>query len=327
MPVFWLLLCISFGASAQPVKPLIENSLGMKLVLIPAGEFMMGSDESPDAMHASYPQLDKKRLVELSDEAPLHKVRITRDFYMGQTEVTVAQFAQFVAQSGYQPESIADGTGGYGYSAEHDRRRPENADAFQGRDPQFSWRQPGFEQAPTHPVLNVSWKDAMALADWLSQKEGLRYRLPTEAEWEYACKAGSPTRYPYGDNPQALTAWANTFDASATPHWTRWQDMAAAGSDGHPFTSPVASYPPNAFGLHDMVGNVWEWVSDHYDENYYRVSPTDNPQGPTQGHLKVRRGGSWHTWSIYARCSYRNLNAPDSRYPLLGMRLVREVLR
>ena len=324
MKVFLFLLCLATTAFAQPVAPLIENSLGMKLVLIPAGEFMMGNHETAQAMQKSYPQLDSKRLEELQDEKPLHKVRISRAFYMGQTEVTVGQFARFVEQSGYVPESVADGTGGYGYSAAYDRTRPEKADAFEGRDPRYSWRNPGFAQDPSHPVLNVSWKDAMAMADWLSRKEGATYRLPTEAEWEYACKAGEQRRYTHGDDPQSLAQWANTFDAAAKPHWTRWQDMAVAGNDGHAFTSPVGSFAPNAFGLHDMVGNAWEWVSDHYGENYYSDSPTENPTGPAQGHLKVRRGGSWHTWSIYARCSYRNLNAPDSRYTLLGMRLVRE---
>lgn len=188
----------------------------------------------------------------------------------------------------------------------------------------YSWRNPGFAQDANHPVLNVSWKDAEAMANWLSLKEGATYRLPTEAEWEYACKAGEQRRYPHGDDPQSPAQWTNTFDAAATPHWTRWQDMAVAGNDGYAFTSPVGSYRPNAFGLYGMVGNAWEWVSDHYGENYYRVSPQDNPTGPAQGHLKVRRGGSWHTWSIYSRCSYRNLNAPDSRYNLLGMRLVKK---
>ena len=327
MSLLWLLLCLPISALAQEPPRMLENSIGMKMVMIRAGQFLMGNPESVEALHLSYSQLEKQRIDELTDELPVHTVRITRDFYMGQTEVTVGQFAQFVAQSGYVPESIADGTGGYGYSVEHDQNRPEKADAFSGRDPQFSWRQPGFSQNPEHPVLNVSWKDAVAMADWLSKKEGQVYRLPTEAEWEYACKAGEQRRYAHGDNPLALPQWANTFDQSATPHWQRWKNMAVPGNDGYAFTSPVASYPPNAFGLHDMVGNVWEWVSDHYDENYYKVSPTDNPSGPAQGQLRVRRGGSWHTWSIYARCSYRNLNAPDSRYPLLGMRLVREIAK
>ncbi len=309
----------------QAVQVSAANSLGMKFVRIPAGEFFMGSDESVASLQKDFPQLEIKRLDELSDEMPLHRVQISRPFELGQTEVTRAQFEQFLKLSGYVPESIRDKTGGYGYSTQHDLTRPEKSDAFAGRDLAYSWQQPGFEQGHDHPVVNVTWHDAMALAKWLSQKEGVTYRLPTEAEWEYACKAGTQTRYPHGNDPQALVRWANVFDASATPHWIRWQDKALAGNDGHAFTSPVASYPPNAFGLHDMVGNAWEWVSDHYADNYYKTSPAIDPQGPNAGHLKVRRGGSWHTWPIYARCSYRNINAPDSRYTLLGMRLLREV--
>ena len=322
----WSTSLLAQAQSTPTASPLVSvNSVGMKFVRIPAGEFMMGSNETVASLQADFPQLEVKRLDELSDEMPLHRVKISRAFDLGQTEVTRAQFEQFLNLSGYVPESVRDKTGGYGYSVQHDRNRPEKADAFAGRDPAYSWKTPGFEQANDHPVVNITWHDAMAMAKWLSQKENATYRLPTEAEWEYACKAGTQTRFPHGNDPQALTKWANLFDAAATPHWQRWQDKALPGNDGHAFTSPVASYPPNAFGLYDMVGNAWEWVSDHYAENYYKTSPAVDPQGPDAGHLKVRRGGSWHTWPIYARCSYRNINAPDSRYTLLGMRLLREV--
>ncbi len=254
--------------SATPLPAVSVNSLGMKFVRIPAGEFMMGSNETIAALQKDFPQLELKRLDELSDEMPLHRVKISRAFDLGQTEVTRAQFEIFLQLSGYVPESIRDKTGAYGYSISHDRNRPEKADAFAGRDPVYSWKTPGFPQAGDHPVVNVTWHDAMAMAKWLSQKEGVTYRLPTEAEWEYACKAGTQTRYPHGNDPQTLTQWANLFDASATPHWQRWQDKALPGNDGHAFTAPVASYAPNAFGLHDMVGNAWEWVSDHYADNY-----------------------------------------------------------
>jgi len=327
-PTFACLIALVFslqGALAQTMPLVSENSLGMKFVRVPAGEFLMGSNETVGSMQTSFPQFELKRLDELSDEMPLHRVKISRAFDLGQTEITRAQFEQFLNLSGYVPESIQDQTGGYGYSPEHDRDRPEKADAFAGRDPVYSWKNPGFEQGPNHPVVNITWKDAMAMANWLSQRESKVYRLPTEAEWEYACKAGTNTRYPHGNEPQELFKWANLFDASATPYWLRWKDKALVGNDGFAFTSPVASYAANAFGLHDMVGNAWEWVSDHYDENYYQQSPKIDPKGPSKGHLKVRRGGSWHTWPIYARCSYRNINAPDSRYTLLGARLLREV--
>lgn len=303
----------------------IENSLGMKFVLVPAGEFLMGSDQSADVLSKTYPQYERRRVLELGDEAPVHRVRVTRPFYLGQFEVTVGQFRQFIAASGYTPESVADGTGGYGYNPNYDAAKADSGDAFEGRDPKYSWHNPGFVQGDNHPIVNVTWNDAVALAKWLSEQEGVKYRLPTEAEWEYACRAGTRTRYTNGDNPESLHKVANIFDLDAKEYWLRWADLALAAHDGFPFTAPVGSFAPNAWGLYDMHDNVWEWVSDWYREDYYRGSPLDDPQGPAHGNVRVRRGGSWHTWALYARSSYRNWLSPSSRYILVGMRLVREV--
>lgn len=327
-----LLSCsLALGACAAPpagmpeAPDVIENSLGMAFVRVPAGEFDMGSDETPAQLQAAYPRVEPKRLVELADEAPVHRVRIGRPFYLGRHEVTVGQFRAFLAASGHVPESVADGTGGYGHDPARDPAASHQGDAFAGRDPKYSWRDPGFAQDDNHPVLNVTWNDAIALAQWLSKKEGVVYRLPTEAEWEYACRAGTTTRYPGTDDPRALTAIGNTFDRDAAAHWPAWRDQAVEGSDGHAFTAPVGRFAPNAFGLHDMVGNAWEWTADWYDETYYARSPEVDPQGPADGRVKVRRGGSWHTWPLYARCSYRNWNSTDTRYVLVGMRLLREI--
>ncbi|WP_404976928.1 MULTISPECIES: formylglycine-generating enzyme family protein [unclassified Acidovorax] len=322
-------LCLSWSAvqsaPAAPAAPVWTNTLGMPFVRVPAGQFRMGSDEPLERMARDFPLLERQRLVELADEAPVHTVRITRPFYLGQAEVTVGQFRRFVAASGYRAESEADGTGGYGYNPDYDPATTRRGDAFEGRDPRYSWRNPGFAQGDDHPVVNVTWHDAHALAAWLSATEGHRYRLPTEAEWEYACRAGTTTRWPSGDDPAALPREANLFDQSAAPYWPRWQQHAVPGNDGYAFTSPVTAQAPNAFGLHGMVGNAWEWVSDFHDEATYAVSPRDDPQGPATGNVRVRRGGSWHTWPVYARCSYRNWNAPDTRYTLVGIRLVREL--
>lgn len=316
---------ISSASSAEPASPrIIQNSLGMKFVLLPAGEFMMGSDESPESLAKVYPQYGRERFLLLFDEAPVHKVRITRPFYMGQHEVTVGQFRRFLEASGYQPESEADGTGGYGYNAAYDPDKSARGDAFEGRDPKYSWRNPGFSQGDDHPVVNVTWNDAVALARWLSRREGKTYRLPTEAEWEYACRAGTRTRYHSGDDPESLAKVANVFDADAAPNWPRWEKFALNGHDGFAFTAPVGGFAANAFGLHDMHGNVWEWVLDFHEDDYYARSPVNDPQGPASGTVRVRRGGSWHTWAFYNRCAYRNWNAEDTRYTLVGMRLVRE---
>ncbi|MFH1117271.1 MAG: formylglycine-generating enzyme family protein [Pseudomonadota bacterium] len=305
----------------------VENSIGMQFVRVPAGEFLMGSDESPESLALDYPNYPRKRLVELKDEAPVHAVRITRPFYLGKYEVTVGQFRKFVETAGYRPESEADGTGGYGYNATYDPAITEGGDAFEGRDPRYSWRNPGFRQTDDHPVVNITWNDAAAMAEWLSRVEGRRYRLPTEAEWEYACRGGTKTRYYAGNSPSTLSAIANTFDASAAPYWTRWKEFALPEDDGAAFTAAVGSFSPNAFGLYDMLGNVWEWVSDRYGETYYAESPLVDPTGPASGRRRVRRGGSWHTWPLYVRSSFRNWNSPQTRYTLLGMRLLMEVER
>jgi len=309
------------GAASQAV---CVNALGMQFVHVPAGAFVMGTDEPPASLAAAYPALEAERMHDADDERPAHRVRITRAFWMGRHEVTVGQFRSFVALSGYVPESIADGTGGYGYSARHVATRSPRDDAFAGRDPRWSWRDPGFPQTDDHPVVNVTWNDAVAMADWLSRREGRRYRLPTEAEWEYASRAGSRARHHAGDDPRVLARIANVFDLDAAPLWPQWQAQALPARDGFAFTAPVGSHAPNAFGLHDMHGNVWEWVSDWYDEGYYARSPQDDPLGPVAGSARVRRGGSWHTWPFYARASFRNWNTPQTRYPLLGFRLVLE---
>ncbi|MDB5851291.1 MAG: recombination protein RecF [Rhodoferax sp.] len=329
---WWLGACIALcsgcahQATALP-QATVVNTLGMPLVLVPSGEFMMGSDEKPETLARDFPELETQRFIDLYDEAPVHRVRITKAFYVGRFEVTVGQFRRFLQASGYQPESEADGTGGYGYNPAYDAETSASGDAFEGRDPRYSWHNPGFPQTDDHPVVNVTWNDAVALAAWLSRTEGRTYRLPTEAEWEYACRAGTRTRYQNGDDPQAQAQVANTFDASAAPYWPRWKKEALTASDGFAFTAPVGSFAPNAFGLYDMHGNAWEWVSDWYGEDYYAKSPVDDPQGPVDARVHVRRGGSWHTWALYTRSSFRNWNSAQTRYPLVGMRLVMEVGR
>ena len=315
---------LSLPAAAAEPPALLVNSLDMTFVAIPAGAFQMGSDESAETLARDYPQYPKDRFTQLFDEAPVHTVRITRPFYLERTEVTVGQFRRFIEASGYVPESEADGTGGYGYNAAYDPDKSERGDAFEGRDRRYSWRNPGFAQTDDHPVVNISWNDATALARWLTQQEGHVYRLPTEAEWEYACRAGTRTRYQNGDDPAGMADVGNGFDADTAPLWPKWHAFATPRHDGNTFTAPVASYAPNAFGLYDMHGNAWEWVSDWYGEDYYAQSPTDDPTGPASGNVRVRRGGSWHTWALYTRSSYRNWNTQETRYPLVGLRLVRE---
>lgn len=314
-------LALLAGCATPPVA---IDTLGIAFVRVPMGEFSMGSDESVEALAAAYPGLERSRFEGLSDEAPVHRVRITKPFEMSRHEITVGQFRAFLKRSGHVPESIADGTGAYGYNAAYDPATSSRGDAFEGRLPRYSWQNPGFAQGDDHPVVNVTWNDAVALTGWLSHQEGRTYRLPTEAEWEYACRAGGKDRYQHGNDPAGLTRVGNTFDEDSAANWPAWRDRAVPGRDGHPFTAPVGSYAPNALGLFDLHGNVWEWVSDWYGEDYYARSPQNDPVGPVDGEVKVRRGGSWHSWPLYTRCSFRNWNTLQTRYTLVGIRLVRE---
>ena len=266
--------------SAEPPPARIENSLGMTFLLIPAGTFQMGSDESPESLARAYPVVPARPLRPTGRRGagahrPASPARSTWS-----APKSPGQFRRFIEASGYVPESEADGTGGYGYNAQYDPEKSESGDAFEGRDRRYSWRNPGFAQGDDHPVVNISWNDAAALARWLTQREGKVYRLPTEAEWEYACRAGTRTRYQNGDDPAGMPDAGNGFDAQAAPFWTRWAAFASQRGDGHAFTAPVASYAPNAFGLYDMHGNAWEWVSDWYGEDYYAHSPVDDLRRP-----------------------------------------------
>jgi formylglycine-generating enzyme required for sulfatase activity len=173
-------------------------------------------------------------------------VRITRPFYLGVHEVTVGQFREFVNDTGYQTDAqkgtLGKGAGGF-------NPRTREFGFFEA----YSWRSAGFKQADDHPVVNVSWNDAMEFCKWLSRKDGKSYRLPTEAEWEYACRAGTTTQYYHGDDPEGLAAVGNVADATVRAMFPDWEWTINAG-DGHVFTAPVGKLRPNAFGLYDMHG-------------------------------------------------------------------------
>ncbi|MCA9028877.1 MAG: SUMF1/EgtB/PvdO family nonheme iron enzyme, partial [Planctomycetaceae bacterium] len=236
---------------------LLINNLGMKLKLIPAGDFLMGSLDSEEGHQ--------------DDESPQHRVRITKPFFMGIHEVTKGQFAQFVREADYRTEPELDGEGGYGWN--------ETKGEFEGRDPKYTWKHTGFPYEDDHPVVNVTWNDAVAFCEWLSRKEGRACRLPTEAEWEYACRAGTTTLYQHGKDPEGLALVGNVADGTAKTKFSAWNTINAR--DGHIFTAPVGKYRPNAFGLYDTVGNVWEWCSDWYGADYYASSPERDPRGPS----------------------------------------------
>ena len=283
----------------------IKNSIGMTFKLIPAGEFLMGSDATdPEAEDAEF--LDKA-----AGKQERHRVRITRPFYLGVTEVTRGQFRRFVHDAGYQTEAEKDGKGAYGWNDE--------TKMFE-QIPKYTWQNPGYEQTDEHPVVIVSWNDAQAFVEWLSQKEGQTYRLPTEAEWEYACRAGTTTRYASGDELEVLASAGNTADETAKEKFPDW-NWAIASRDGYIYTAPVGRFGPNAFGLFDMEGNVWELCSDGYSADYYKQSPIDDPSGAVGASVRVIRGGGWYDSPRYRRSAARRCVATRDRGYGLGFRL------
>jgi formylglycine-generating enzyme required for sulfatase activity len=192
-------------------------------------------------------------------------------------------------------------------------------------DEKYSWRNTGFEQTDEHPVVNVTWNDAVAFCTWLGKKEGTTYRLPTEAEWEYAYRAGSTTRYPSGDDPTTLEKvgkLADRTDAAVRATIPDWKYMIRA-SDNYVFTSPVGKSKPNAFGLYDMYGNAFQWCADWYGDTFYAVSPAGDPTGPDSGTQRVIRGGTWNFSPLGARSAERCWTEPDSRNCSAGFRVVR----
>jgi len=243
----------------------VVNSVGMKLKLIPAGTFQMGSPET---------EADRS-----GDEGPLHKVTIGRPFYLGVYEVTQGEF-----------------------------------EAVTRRNPSLNAREKADRNK--YPVDNVNYDDAVAFCQALSKAEGRTYRLPTEAEWEYACRAGATTPFSTGAR---LGAGDAVFDASK-PY--------GGGKAGEPefSTSPVGTRGrPNAWGLYDMHGNVMEWVADWYDANAYAAGPNTDPKGPAGGAERVMRGGAFSTAGSECRSACRRLNYPPrTKSSSFGFRVLLE---
>ena len=274
-----------------------------RMVVVPAGEFRMGSPAS-DAERGG-------------DEAPQHQVSIALPFALGRSEVTVAEFRRFADESGYRTEAERDaraqGCSGFIYA--------DPLAAGPASQAVTSWRSPGLTQAESHPVLCVSWNDARAYAQWLSKKTGKRYRLPTEAEWEYAARAGSVTTRYWGDDPVQACRFANVADQSRFQTWGFGQKHEC--TDGHYFTAPAGGYAPNRFGLYDMLGNAWEWTEDCWNASYAGAPPDGAAWIAGDCAQRVSRGGSWSTVPRFARSATRNKNSADHRDNLTGFRLAR----
>jgi formylglycine-generating enzyme required for sulfatase activity len=185
-----------------------------------------------------------------------------------------------------------------------------------------SWRNPSFDQKGDHPVVQVSWNDAQSFCNWLSKKNDKSVRLPTEAEWEYACRAGTKTAYPWGDNPDDGKGWANLADQSLRNRLPNdpAPELFFNWDDGFAFTSPVGSFKANAFGLYDMIGNASQWCDDR--DGDYDKGEVKDPTGSGSGSRHVLRGGSWSDGPADCRVALRGAGFPDSRAFDLGFRVV-----
>ena len=216
-----------------------------------------------------------------SDEWPQHRVHLADGFWMGRYEVTQAQWQQVMG---------------------------ENPSEFQG---------------PTHPVERVSWEDCHGFLKQLNHQAaaqlpaGLSARLPTEAEWVYACRAGTQTAYWFGDDPAALSKYGNYADASETVELS-WRDLQH--DDRFSGTAPAGSFPPNPWGLHDMHGNVWEWCADWYGP--YPTNEVTNPVGPKNGRRRIIRGGGWGVTAEDCRSANRYRFKPEVNGGNVGLRIV-----
>ena len=311
----------AFSETKESPKKLsvdLGGGVKMEMVFIPSGEFKIGSGESAEETAAFFNiHGDNIMRALFKGEHPQHRVRITKPFYLGTYHVTRGQFRQFVKDSGYQTDAekgdVYVPPGAFGWD-------PENKDFRHIKD--YSWRKAGFEQTDEHPVVNVSWNDAAAFCKWLSRKGGRTCRLPTEAEWEYACRAGTTTRYFSGDDPETLAKVGNVADATFVKAKLPDSEDAIKASDGYVYTSPVGSFKANAFGLYDMHGNAWQWCADWYDEKYYAQSAGDDPTGPDSGIVRAVRGGSWHEGAAGTRSAVRFYFGPDRRNASVGFRVV-----
>jgi len=275
------------------------------MAVIPAGSFTMGSPKG-EVGRSDY-------------EGPQHPVKIAADFALGSREVTVAEFSRFVQASGYRTEAERDSEQGIRV---WDGRK---WDWSKGK----SWRNPGFAQDDRHPVVGVSWNDAQAYVKWLGEKTGKGYRLPSEAEWEYAARARTTRARFWGDDANQACRYANVADRSLSAARPKWPWTIHECDDRYTETAPVGSFEPgsfepNAFDLYDMIGNVWEWTQDCWNDRYSDAAPADGaPWLKGDCGRRVVRGGSWFDSPEIARASYRNRYEPGLRNNIAGFRLAR----
>jgi formylglycine-generating enzyme required for sulfatase activity len=262
-----------------------------EVVVVPAGSITIGSpDQEPNREAA---------------EGPQHAVHIARKIAVGKFEVQVKEYDAFISASG----GIADGGGCYVWTAYGHRFEKER-----------SYKSPSFSQTPSHPVVCVSWQAATTYTNWLTTRTGQRYRLPSEAEWEYAARAGSPTRYFFGENEADLCLYGNGADRTSAFLWGNHLCADGVGVQ----TSEVGKYRPNKFGLYDTIGNAFEWVQDCWNSTYSGAPNDGSAWLSGDCNNRVIRGGAWDNGPKDLRSAFRStfgLNPKDT----IGFRVVRDL--
>jgi len=271
---------------------------------IMAGEFDMGSDAAELAFATSL----GAKPEDIKNETPRHKVAV-RQFALSVTEVTRGQFEAFVKERHYKPEGFCFGV---------------NAQLRVDYGGLRNWQMPGFLQDDDHPAVCVTWWDAKAYTDFLSRVTGHKYRLPSEAEWEYAARAGTTTSRYWGQENSMACEYANVWDVNVKGAFgTELPKQGFPCNDGYSFTSPVAKYRANAFGLHDMLGNVWEWIDDCYHASYTGAQSSDFSWPLGNCNHRVFRGGAWASDPVHVRSADRDWDLASSRYSDAGFRVAR----
>jgi len=267
------------------------------MVAIPAGEFTRGSPESEPSRKP--------------DEGPPRAVTVG-PFWMGACEVTWDEYLPF-------QEAVGDRF----RNGSLKTVAPETQPVDLVSSPTIPYTSMDFGMGlDGYPATSMTTHAALKYCQWLSTQTGHFYRLPTEAEWEYACRAGTTTRYPSGHDPQTLGKVGELVDATAKAQIPDWKYMIKH-SDNYAFTSPVGKSKANLFGLYDMHGNAFQWCADWYGAEYYGTSPADDPTGPESGTDRIIRGGTWSFRPLGARSAERSWTTADSRNCSAGFRVVR----
>jgi formylglycine-generating enzyme required for sulfatase activity len=275
------------------VTAIIKSTMPDNMVFVKGGTFQMGSEDGED------------------NEKPIHSVTVS-DFYIGKYEVTVAEFKKFITATGYKTDAEKEGN-----SIIYTTKWEVMKGVYWKHDTKGDLRR---RSDYNHPVIHVSWNDATAYCKWLQETTGKGYRLPTEAEWEYAARGGNQSKnYKYaGTNDESsLYRYANFADKNTDFSWS-----VKSQNDNYAYTAPVGKYLSNELGIYDMSGNVWEWCSDWYGSDYYKNSSSNNPKGANSGAYRVLRGGAWINLPAYCRIAFLDRSTPTSRYNNFGFRVV-----